>query len=49
MAFQIFELDGVPQNLAIIKASRTYNYSKNTVLLMMAAAAVSASGKEMGD
>lgn len=49
MAFQIFELDGVPQNLAVIKATRTYNYSKNTALLVVAAAAASASGKVMGD
>ncbi|KAL6340262.1 hypothetical protein AAG906_040698 [Vitis piasezkii] len=45
----IFELDVVPQNLAVIKATRTYNYSKNTALLVVAAAAASASGKEMGD
>ncbi|RVW53624.1 ABC transporter C family member 5 [Vitis vinifera] len=44
----IFELDVVPQNLAVIKATRTYNYSKNTALLVVAAAAASASGKEMG-
>ncbi|WJZ90792.1 hypothetical protein VitviT2T_009914 [Vitis vinifera] len=51
VASQILELDVVPQNLAVIKATRTYNYSKNTALLVVAAAAAaaSASGKEMGD